>query len=305
VGAYDQASRYITKARPSAFFSWRAPALGHRWAFRGWLDTRGIAFPGEPDRTCDTVAEFVHRNDPEHRVVVDVEFEAEPDADMLERMGEYAFRLRRERRYGPGQAGKYAVLSLLVNLTGAEQTRELNMVAEGWDDASLRLLVSQATLSREDATQALARIAAGELERWVLPWLPLLHGAAEPGNLAEWLRLAAQEPDSRSRSDFGALALVFADLAGTGPTWRAALQGWNMRQSQQVLEWQEEARKETRIEQSREYLLQALELRFGAPVPTELAAAINACEDIQELKRWFVASQTSPSLDAFRAAVGQ
>ena len=185
VGAYDQASRYITKARPSAFFTWRAPALGRRWTFRGWLGTRGIAFPGEPDRTCDTVAEFVHRTNPQRRAVVDVEFEAEPDADMLERLGEYAFRLRRERRYGPGPAGKYAVLSLLVNLTGAEQTHDLNMVADGWDDASLRLLVSQATLRQEDATQTLARIAAGELEPWVLPWLPLLHGAAESGNLME------------------------------------------------------------------------------------------------------------------------
>jgi hypothetical protein len=295
----------MTKARPGAFFTWRASALGRRWTFGGWLDTRGIAFPGEPDRTCDTVAEFISRDDPQRRAVVDVEFEAEPDADMLERLGEYAFRLRRERRYGPGQAGKYAVLSLLVNLTGAEQTHELNMVAEAWDDAGLRLLVSQATLSQEDATQTLARIAAGELERWVLPWLPLLHGAAEPANLAEWLRLAAQEPDSRSRSDFGALALVFAELAGTGPMWRTALQGWNMRQSQQVLEWQEEARKEARVEQAREDLLQALELRFGAPVPADLAAAINAHENLQELKRWFVASQTTPSLDAFRAAVGQ
>ena len=78
-----------------------------------------------------------------------------------------------------------------------------------------------------------------------------------------------------------------------------------MRQSQQVLEWQEEARVDEAVKRYREVLLQALELRFGAPVPADLAAAINAHEDLQELKRWFVASQTSPSLDAFRAAVGQ
>ncbi len=77
--------------------------------------------------------------------------------------------------------------------------------------------------------------------------------------------------------------------------------GWNMRQSQQVLEWQ----MEEVVRRYREVLLQALELRFGAPVPADLAAVINAHEDFQELKRWFIASQTAPSLDSFRASVGQ
>jgi hypothetical protein len=303
VGVYDQAGRYAIKRRPGAFFTWRAPALGAAYRLARWQDTRTLPFPGEPDRVCDTVAEFMHRTDPRRRCLVDVEVQAEPDADMLERLGEYAFRLRRELRHEPGAAGKYTVLCLLLNLTGAEQPSRLDMALPEWGGAGQWLQVAQGTLSAEDAAQTLARIAAGELERWVLPWLPLLHGAAEAANLAEWKRLASQEPDSQSRSDFGALALVFAELAGTAAVWRKALKRWNMRESPQVLEWQAEARAEARRETRAEDVRRAIRLRFGSPMPADLEDKLAAIKKEAELDRWFDASLTAPSLDAFRAAV--
>lgn len=139
----------------------------------------------------------------------------------------------------------------------------------------------------------------------MLPWLPLLHGAAEPANLMEWTRLAAQEPDDRSRSDFGALALVFAELAKTSDAWQTALKGWNMQQSQQVLEWQKEATTEANLNRTRTLLLRALGFQFGSPVPADLVTTISGLQDIDELDRWFDIAHTAPSLDAFRAAVGQ
>jgi hypothetical protein len=303
LGVYDQAARYAIKRRPSAFFTWRAPRLWAAWKLVRWHDTRTLPFPGEPDRVCDTVAEFEHRTDPRRRCLVDVEVQAEPEADMLERLGEYAFRLRRELRYAPGATGKYPVNCLVLNLTGAEQSSRLDMTLPEWSDAGQWLQVAQGTLSTEDAAQALARIAAGELERWVLAWLPLLRGAAEAANVKEWKRLARQEPDSQSRSDFGALALVFAELAGTAAVWRKALKRWNMRESPQVLEWQAEARAEARLETRVEYLRRAIRLRFGAPMPADLEDQLAAIKSEAELDRWFDASQTAPSLDAFRAAV--
>jgi hypothetical protein len=267
VGVYDQAGRYAIKRRPSAFLTWRAPALWAAWKFVRWQDTRSLPFPGAPDRVCDTVAEFEYATDPRRRCLVDAEVQAKPDTDMLERVGEYAFILRRERRHGPGAAGKYVVLGLVLNLTGAEQPNQLDMIVPEWDDASHRLKVSQGTLGTEDAGQSLARIAAGELDTWVLVWLPLLRGAAEPANIAEWQRLAAREPDSRNRSDLGALALVFAELADTASVWREALKGWNMMESPQVLEWQREARIEASREKAANYLRRALQLRFATPVP--------------------------------------
>ena len=299
MGVYDQAGRYVIKRRPSAFFTWRAPALWAAWNLTRWQDTRTLAFPGEPDRVCDTVAEFEHRAAPHRRCLVDVEVQTGPDVDMLERLGEYALRLRRELHYGPGTAGKYTVLCLVLNLTGAEQPRRLEMTVPEWSEAGQWLQVAQATLREESASQTLARIAAGDLERWVLPWLPLLRDAAEAANLTMWKRLARQEPDRRSRSDFGALAVVFAELAGTAAVWRQALKRWNMQESPQVLEWQAAASRETRAEDVR----RAIRFRFGVPMPADLERQLAALKGETDLDRWFEASQTSSSLEAFRAAV--
>src|SRR5262249_27760740 len=96
-------------------------------------------------------------------------------------------------------ARRASIRGFVLNLTGGEQPSRLDMTLPGWSAAGHSLQVAQGTLSAEDAGQPLARIAGGELERWVLPWLPLLRGAAEPANIAEWKRLASQEPDSRTR----------------------------------------------------------------------------------------------------------
>jgi hypothetical protein len=76
-----------------------------------------------------------------------------------------------------------------------------------------------------------------------------------------------------------------------------------MRESPQVLEWQAEARAEARLETRVEYLRRAIRLRFGTPVPADLEDQLAAIKNEAELDRWFDASQTAPSLDAFRAAV--
>jgi hypothetical protein len=258
------------------------------------------------------------------RRLLDVESQSEPDPDILERAGEYGYRLRREKRYGPGQGGKYRVACLLLNLTGPVQAHELDMREAELGGAGFYLSVVQVTLREEDAAATLARIAAGELRLSVLPWIPLMRGADEPAIMGEWKRLALAEPEERRRADYGGLALVFAELAGRWVSWKKALEGWSMKQSQQVLEWQAEARKEGRIEGHKEgrieghkegrkegevsrlrsVVLRALELRTHAPVPPDLAEAVAGLNDLDELARWFEATQTAESLDAFRAAVG-
>src|SRR5438132_13609225 len=94
----DQAVRYTAKIDPPAFVRWLVPGLDPAYAFRTWLDTRTIAFPGEGDRTCDTVAELVRRTGPGPRVALVTEFQSEPDPEMLDRLLEYVARLPLRRR---------------------------------------------------------------------------------------------------------------------------------------------------------------------------------------------------------------
>jgi hypothetical protein len=155
------------------------------------------------------------------------------------------------------------------------------------------------TLRDEDAAATLAGIAAGRIDRCILPWLPLVQGGAEPGIIQEWLRLASLEPDNRLRATYGGLALVFAELTEGRPAWQKALEGWNVRESQQVLEWQAEAK----VEEARAKVLRALQLRFGADVPAELSALVEAQANLDVLNRWFDQAVTAATLADFRAAV--
>ena len=76
-----------------------------------------------------------------------------------------------------------------------------------------------------------------------------------------------------------------------------------MTESPLVNKWQEEARREARIETGMEVVRPAIYLRFGTPVPADLDEQLAAIKNKAEVDRWFDASQTAPSLDAFRAAV--
>ena len=50
---YDQAARHAVKLDPPGFLAWLLGVAPEAVRFLGWLDTRTIPMPGEPDRTCD------------------------------------------------------------------------------------------------------------------------------------------------------------------------------------------------------------------------------------------------------------
>jgi hypothetical protein len=76
-----------------------------------------------------------------------------------------------------------------------------------------------------------------------------------------------------------------------------------VKQSQQVLEWQAEARAEGRVEGRVEVLLEVLQARFG-PVPGDLESSVRATTDLGLLKQWLAPAVTVSSLQDFRRAVG-
>ena len=118
MGQFDQAARYTAKLDPPAFLRWLLPGLDPALAFRGWLDTRTLPFPGEPDRTCDTVAELLDAAYIGRLWALIVEFQSEPDPEILERLLEYMIRLRREVRHGSDRRERYVTAAVLLNLTG-------------------------------------------------------------------------------------------------------------------------------------------------------------------------------------------
>jgi hypothetical protein len=84
-----------------------------------------------------------------------------------------------------------------------------------------------------------------------------------------------------------------------------------MQESPQVREWQAKAwaegwaegRAEVRRETRAEDVRRAIRIRFGTPMPTDLKKQLAALQRDVDLDRWFEASQTASSLDAFRTAV--
>src|SRR5262245_9158399 len=101
--------------------------------------------------------------------------------------------------------------------------------------------------------------------------------------------------------------MVFAEAAGCRPAWKQGLEGWNVRESQQVNEWIAEGKAEGRAEGEaqgkQKSLLRLLALRFPPGAPEEVAAVIRATTDPEQLDRWFDVAVAAGSLDAFRQGV--
>jgi hypothetical protein len=302
---FDKAGRYLIRLDPVGFFIWLGAAFVGAWQFRGWLDTSAIPFPGDRQRVCDTVAEFIHRTDRRRRCLLDTEVQSRPHPDMPERLGEYAFQLRRERRYGRGRHGKYQVIGAVLNLTGAVQPNVLDMTEATLNGQGLRIGVVQRTLREEVASTTLQRIAAGELARCILPWIPLMQGGGDPAIIAEWRRLALLEPKENWRGDFGALALTFAELAKRKGVWQTGLEGWNVRESKFLADWTKQAVKEAKkdavLKEKQNALVCALQIRLQNPLSPDLVNTISECNDPDELDRWFQESLTANTLAEFRA----
>jgi len=174
--------------------------------------------------------------------------------------------------------------------------------------ARTSLQVIEHNMAEKDAAVVLAGIAAGSIARCLLPWIPLMQKADEPAIIAQWLELAQQEPDTGRRGDYGGLAVVFAEAAGRKPMWKQALEGWNVKESEQVLEWMAEGKAEGKaeglIEGEMNALLRTLKGRFPPGPAAELIAAIRACRNLGELQRWSELAIRADSLESFRSAAG-
>ena len=285
---FDQASRYQAKLDPEGLVVW---LLGPAVRFHGWLDTRTLPFPGDPDRTCDTVARLSEAASPEVPWAVPLEFQLRPDDQMFGRYLQYLGRLWMELRpHGRGQ--HYQVAAGLVNLTGVgNASQDFSLGGR----ARTLLQVAEINLATLDAAATLQGIAAGTITRALLPWIVLMRGGGESSNIEQWKQIAQTEPDPRRRSDYGGVALIYAEQTAWQNNWDKALEGWNVVESTHVLQWINQGKSEGlkeglkqgitegRLETLRETLRVQLEERFG-PLPQNMADRIAATNDVELLR---------------------
>ncbi len=310
---YDKAARFAAKLDPEGFLAWVLGLPLDRLGFAGWIDTRGIPFPGEQDRTGDTVARLDVPGGTEPPWAVAVEFQAEPDPLMFGRLLGYLSQIWMQLKPDPERGSRFQVGAAVLNLTGTGQaSREMRLPG---GPLVTHLGVAERNLARESADDTLRRVEAGELTRGVLPWVPLMTGA-EGGMITDrWKRLAEAEPVSRRRAELAGLALVFATAAKRRPEWELALEGWNMIECSIMDDWiakgremgiaqgKVEGRTEGEAMGLAESLTTILTQKFSA-IPADLADVIRAATDLAKLRQWVGFAVKADTIEALRAAAG-
>ncbi len=249
MNSFDQAARYAARNLDAAgFLAWlfRSAMVAWRWA--GWVDTQNVAFPGEPDRRCDTVAHFERRRGDAAPVAAVVEFMTTPRGEVYPRLAEYALRVHREVPYHTRPLVAYRVVTALIYLTGPVPDAEWSMAPDEFGELGLWTKSRVLTFAETDARVLFAEIERGEISRALLAWGPLLKGAEEPEVAAEWKRLVLREPNEQKRREYGGLAKVFAGLTKRLQAWSPILEGLNVEESEVVMEWLEQGRNQGRKE---------------------------------------------------------
>lgn len=289
---FRQAGRYAAQLDPAGFLRWLLGPAGERYRFLGWLDT-----PAAPAGACCTaVAELVERSVLAFHWAVAIEFQSEPDPDLFGRLLECLGRLWREQRPTDKPEQRFQVAAAVLNLSGAARTSRVMNCGEGIRTV---LEVREINAASLDAASLMEAIDTGEQAKALLPWVALLRGGSEPAILEQWKQVAQEEPDAQRRSDYTALALVFADRADTRAAWQQALEGWSVTESPQVLLWQEEARRRGMAEGKAACVVELLENRFKK-IPATVISRIKGTEDAALLDEWFKAALTAGTLAEFR-----
>lgn len=296
---FDRAARYAAKLDPPGFLAWVLSLPGDAFAFGGWLDTRGVSFPGDSDRTGDTVARLDRPGGTDPPWAVAVEFQIEPDPLMFGRLVLYLGNLWASVKPDEGRGSRFEVGAVVVNLTGSGRaSRRMEWPAAG---LVTHLSAAERNLSGENADEILAGVEGAARSRALLPWVPLMTGGGEAGIIDRWKAAAESEPNYHRRVDLAWLARVFADAADRKPIWDKALEGWNVKESATVKEWIAEGKAEGALAEAAAAVVAVLEARFGS-APGDLIEAVRRSTDLAVLRNWVALAARTPTLADFRAA---
>jgi hypothetical protein len=299
---FDQGARYAARRIDAAgALRWLlGEPIWTAWRWQGWLDTQAVPFPGEPDRRFDTAVWFDRPAGDAPPLAEAIEFMSQPRSEVLERLTEYTLRIRRELPLQRDPLVQFDVIGVLVNLTGDMASGTWGMSPPDAEGLGLSGRIGLRNLSKRSARDVLAGVVAGTEARAVLAWLPLLAGGDEPEVVAEWARLAGEEPDLRRRADLGGVAEVFAELAGRGTVWSPVLEGWSVERSVFL----DGIRADQSVRVMRAALIRLLRRRLNQEPPAEVIEAVQQQKDLTTLERWHEEAATISSLDEARRVLG-
>jgi len=277
---YDKAGRYLIKRNPPGFFRWLLRRSDV--SFHAWIDTRRHALPDQGDLTNDLVAAF-RVGDGLEALCVELQAASEGGSAPRLLLG-YVPRLLTEPA-APGSLVLNAAGGAVVNLTGPEQPAGVEQRPTLAPRCSLVGTIEQRTLRDEDAGATVTQVAAGTISPWLLAWLPLMQGGADPGIIEAWTIEAVKVPDERDRRILAHLTLTFAALARRRAAWQGKLGGWAVIKSDYLEELRDEVRTEARVESLRETVLRLGRRRFDKPAGRKHKAQLDAISDVARLAR--------------------
>ena len=294
---FDQASRFAVKIDPPGFLAWATGLPNDGFTFVDWLDTRSVVFPGDADRTGDTVARLEDPSGTEPPWAVAVEFQIEPDATMFGRLMVYLGNLWLIVKSDEEPGGRFNVGAVVVNLTGTGlATRRMDWPGAGM---STQLVVVERNMAHENADELLGAIESGTQSRCLLPWIPLMTGGGDEGIIERWKRAAEAEPSYHKRNRLLLPTRIFADVTDRAELWEKALEGWNVKESP----FAEGLVAEGETKAYASIILTELRQKF-APLPDDVVSAIRSQRSPDRLQQWVSTAFRCSDLADFRQRIG-
>ena len=268
VNDFDQGTRWAYKNLDSPRILqclWRHAMRSRRFA--NWLDSTITGFPGEPERRCDTIAEFLSLNGTLPPVAAIAESMTASTSDMLVRFGEYCLRLRRELVY---QSGKptvpYQIVCGVFLLTG-KAPKPWVMATDDFD-CEISVKIKIVALRDLDAEVILREIVAKETSWGLLPFVPLMKHGNKLKVIEAWKSAVDTVAAAKHRGDIKHLALMYSQLTKRQTLWQQQLEGWQMqKRSNIVVEIEQRSEKigeqRATLRNSRAFIIRVLKRRFG------------------------------------------
>jgi len=299
---YDSACRRLAKIAPIDLFRWLIDDFDVHLRFMGWEDARGIPFPGEPERTNDTVAIFEEKGGPSEPWAFALEFQTEPDPNMFGRTLIYLGSVWLEKRPNSLPGGRYQVSAGVINLTGTPSSMPVSRdyLLPGPNGIRCHLTARERYLRVESAMQTLQGIEEGRISRWLLTWIPLMRIDDNNHIIDRWLDSWSTDPSIERQSEILALTRVFIELSEYRELWRDRLKELKVVKSPYLESIRQEARLEGRIDS----IIESLRVRFPDQVTDDLRGKIEQTHDAEKLRGWFNKALTASSLAEFRQACG-